>query len=217
MRMKKYQVKIKGVSILVWNRQKKELFDELKKLKKNQLSDWQEKNWLRKADFHNGAKMPKASDKAYIPQEWLKGMIVGACKTSQMVPHFATSKRETYTRYAQSLMIISDAPVCLAKDLEYHGAFVSAQGKKGGGKVWRAWPMLKKWAHEFTVVDPFGRMESKELETILEYGGFIEGIGDGRAVNNGRFELVSIEEVKECQEKEKKKRKRGRPRKEEQK
>ena len=198
MSMKKYTIKIKGLRPLLWNTMKKELEDEKKALKKNEMDEWEcdPKNWLRKACIIQKGKYPKPAENVLVPHTWLKAMIVDACKHSRIVPHFATRKNETYTRYAESLIVESEKPICKVKNLKEHGAFLGAQGKNSSTKVWKIRPELTKWQHEFILVDPFGRMTKKELKEILDYAGIIEGIGDGRSVNMGRFELVTIKELK---------------------
>lgn len=50
-KMKKYVVKAKGTNPLMWNRSKLELAKEMKKLKKDQLMEYEEKNWKKKAEY----------------------------------------------------------------------------------------------------------------------------------------------------------------------
>jgi len=186
--MKTYKVKIEGTTPLIWNRMKKELEDEKKALKKDELSSWEtnRKNWVRKAEFNDNGDV-------VIPEQWLEANLIDACRKTRMVPNFATTKSQTYTTYASSIMIrnLKDS-ICKEKDLQEHGEYVGAQGKNSSTKVWRVRPLLKKWTHEFEVIDPFGKMTLKELEELITYGGFILGIGDNRGCNYGRFEVKSI-------------------------
>ena len=186
-KIKKYEIKIKGTTPVLWNRMKKEIEDEKKKLKKNELTEWEEENWMKKGEFNNG--------NAIIPSEWLKSMLLNACKQTRMVPHFATSKKETYTRYMQSVLIPPKPPIEVAKKtkLVAHGGFYPGQGKSSrGGKVWRVFPRLNNWEAKFELVDPFGRMKKEELKELLEYGGYFIGIGDQRTMNFGRFDIDYI-------------------------
>ena len=185
--MKTWNIAIKGVTSLVWNRYKKELADELSKLKKDQLKDWEEKNWKRKAEYDTEGNL-------LLPAEWLKQSLVAACKFSRDVPWFATSKNQTYTAYMQSTVITVNEPVGVMSDLDYYGAFVGARGKNSPTKTWRVRPLLKQWGTSFKLHDPDGRMKPEELNKILTVAGTMVGVGDNRINNYGRF---TVEEVKE--------------------
>jgi len=156
------------------------------------LSEWEENpvNWKRKAEFDDKGDV-------IIPERWFKACVVTACKKTGIVPHFATSKKQTYTNYAQSLMVLNNGkPLCKKNDLESYGAFVGAQGFNSKTKVWRVRPMKKDWSVSFEIVDAMGRMKIEELKTIIEYGGMMIGLGDNRINNFGRFEIKSLKEIK---------------------
>ena len=189
--MKKWNIKIRSTTPIIYNRMKKEIEDQKQKLKKDQLKEWEEKNWMMKAEVNNG--------NAVLPPEWLKSMLINACKQTRLIPHYATKKNETYTRYVQSMMVKPSPPIVLAKtkEIKAHGGFYPGQpGKITSGKVWKIFPKLEKWSAEFQIVDPFGRMKKDELYTLIEHGGMFIGIGDQRSRNFGRFEVVSILEEK---------------------
>jgi len=92
--MKKYSVRLRSTTPLLLNVRQKELDDELKELKKDQLSEWEEKNWRRKAERDKKGNV-------IFPLRWFRSAFIQACKSSGLVPSFATSKKQTYTRYAQ--------------------------------------------------------------------------------------------------------------------
>lgn len=189
--MKKYLVKLKSVTELVLNTPQKELFDELKALPKDQLNEWEEneKNWRRKAERDKKGNV-------ILPPRWFKTSFTDACKYTRMVPHFATSKKETYTRYSDSLIFSDTTFVCSMESPKYYGAFVGAQGKNSKTKRWCVRPMVEKWETDLTIIDPFGRMKIEELQELLEYSGMLLGVGDARKLNYGRFKVVSIKEIK---------------------
>jgi len=187
--MKKYKLKIKGIHPIIWNVMKKEIEVEKKEIKHNELSDWEEANWRKKAEYDE-------TGKVIIPDRWMKSNLIDSCKRTRLIPNFSTSKKETYTQYCQSFMIFNKKSICTEKQLEYYGAYVGAQGKNSNTKVWRVRPMLKKWNAEFDIVDPAGRMTLKELRTLVEYGGMFIGLGDNRINNFGRFDIISLEESK---------------------
>ncbi len=188
---KKWIVEIKGIKPLISNVRKRELDAELSACKKDELNEWEENNWRRKAEVDD-------NEQVFIPERWFKAMLIMSCKKTTMVPHFATSKRQTYTSYVSSFVInnIGD-PLCAASETEYFGAYVGAQGAGSKSKVWRVRPRIKEWGATFEIIDPLGRMKKEELEELLTYGGLIIGIGDARSLNYGRFDVTKIMEAKE--------------------
>ncbi len=183
--VERYEVQIKGCSPLIWNRMTRENQLALKKVKKTELDDYELKNWVKKAEIND-------KDEAIIPTEWLKSMLINASKQSGVIPSFAKKKNDTYTRYIGSCVIDAVKPVCKKKDLKDYGAYLSAMGKAGGGKIWRVRPSIPKWETTFTFIDAMGKMNKQELKEILDYGGMFVGIGDSRIQSFGRFEVKSI-------------------------
>jgi len=187
--MKKYKVKLKGISPIVFNTMQKELAEEISTLKKDEYSEWEKKNWKRKALRDNKGNV-------IIPIIWIKAAFVNACKHSRIVPNFATSKKETYTRYAEAMYFQNSDFKCNEKDLILLEAYMGAQGANSKTKVLKCYPKLETWETCIEISDPAGRMSKEELEKLFEFSGLFEGIGDFRKVNHGRFELVSIQEIK---------------------
>jgi len=187
--MKTYIIGLKGISPLVFNTRQKNIDEEIAELKKNEYQEWEKKNWKRKAT------RDKKGD-VIIPIIWIKSSFVNACKHSRVVPNFATSKKETYTRYAEALYFQNSTFKCNEKELILLEAYMGAQGAGSKTKVLKCYPKIEKWETTFEIKDPSGRMTEKEMEGLFEYAGMFEGIGDFRKVNHGRFEVVSIKEIK---------------------
>ena len=188
--MKKYEIKLEG-NDLVWNRMKREIEQERKLLKKNEITEYEEKYWLKKAETNNG--------NLVIPISWVKSVLINAAKQTRLIPHFETNKKATYTRYVQAMHISLDDPIVAGKveDVERQEGFYSSQpGKQNSGKVWKIFPKLNKWDAKFVIIDPQGRMLKNELNILLEHAGNFIGIGDQRGYGFGRFDVVSIKEVK---------------------
>ena len=102
MNVVRYEIQIKGICPLIWNRMKKEIEDEKNKLKKNELKEWEEKNWMKKAEFDENGNV-------VIPPAWLISMLINACKQTGLVPHYATKKNETYTpKGNETLLVVED-------------------------------------------------------------------------------------------------------------
>ena len=191
--MKKYKITIRGINVpIIWNVMKKELQDELKELKKDEMGEWEidKKNWSRKAEFNENGEV-------IIPERWFKSAIVDSCKKNRIVPHYATRKNATYTDYIRSFMIFNIGKyVCKQDELEEYGAFVGAQGMNSNTKIWRVRPMISQWEATFEIVDAAERIKISELKEIIEFAGMMIGLGDNRINNFGRFELISLVEVK---------------------
>lgn len=188
--MKKYEISIEGITPVVWNRLKKEIIDRNKKLKKDQLEGNELDNWKLKAEIKNG--------NAIIPPEWILSCLVNAAKETRIIPWFATSKSQTYTKYLSNVRINPGKDIVAGKsdDLKRKDAMLSSQGKsKMGGKVLRCHPILEEWNANFILVDTLGRMKLEELKTLFEWGGQAVGIGDQRIFNFGRFDIKNIKEL----------------------
>lgn len=183
-------IEIKGITPVVYNRQKMELRNIIKELKKDQLEENELKNWKLKAEIING--------NAVIPPEWIISCLVNSAKETRIIPWFATSKNQTYTKYISNIKINPGKPIIAGKekDLKRKEAMLSSQGKSNmGGKVLRCHPILENWNASFELIDTVGRMKKDELSTLLNWGGTAVGIGDQRIFNFGRFEIIGIKEL----------------------
>lgn len=185
--MKKYSVKLKGVSPIIFNVRQEELDEEMNDLKKNELGDWEKSNWRRKAEQDK-------SGNVIIPIRWIKASFVNACKHSRIVPSFATSKKETYTRYGESIYFEDSSFKCNPKSLILQKKYMG--NPNTGGQILKCYPKLDEWETTIELSDPAGRMDISELKTIFEFAGMFEGIGDLRKDNCGRFGVQSIKEIK---------------------
>jgi len=187
MKAKTFEVKVKSISPLLFNTRQRELDIELKNLKKDQLEEWEQKNWKRKAETDKNGNI-------YIPSRWFRGCFINACKFTRIVPHFATSKNQTYTKYAESMFFKDGSFKCKKSDLKEYGAYVGAQGANSKTKIWRIRPLVEEWETTFEVIDTGERMLLEEFKMLMESAGMIIGIGDGKAIGFGRFEVISINE-----------------------
>lgn len=186
--MQEWQIQIKGITPIMWSRPKKELADELKKLKSNQMDEWELNNWHRKAEYD-----PKGN--LIIPSTWQRGCLRDSCKMNRIVPHFARSKKETYTSYVESMFYQDAILSAMEKDLIPYVAFVNRGTKTQPRKVWTTRPMLESWEATLIIKDNFGRMQKEELKEIVDFAGMMIGMGDARKLNFGRFEVMSIKEI----------------------
>ncbi len=189
--MKKYIVGLKSISPLVFNTRQKELDEEITKLAKVDFPSWEKKNWKRKA-------VRDDKGNVIIPVIWVKAAFVNACKHSGMVPNknVTSSKKSTYTRYAEAMFFEETDFKCNEKELVLIEAYMGAQGAGSRTKVLKSYPKVDKWKTNVKITDPDGRMTIEEMKTLFGYTGRFEGIGDFRKVNCGRFEVTDIKEIK---------------------
>ena len=187
--MKRYIIGLRGISPIVFNTRQIKIDEEIASLKKDEYADWEKNNWKRKAERDNKGNV-------IIPVRWIKSTFVNASKHSRIVPNFATSKKETFTRYAGSMYFQNTSFKCSEKDLILLESCMGAQGANSKTKVWKCYPKLDEWETNVEILDPAGRMTMEELKTIFEFAGVFEGIGDFRKVNCGRFDVESIKEIK---------------------
>lgn len=186
---KRYRISIEGISPLIFNTRQREIELEMKKLKKDELDAWEDANWSRKAEKNSNGEIS-------IPTRWVRKAFIDSCQGTQLVPYFATSKKNTYTKYAMTYLFENCTFSCKEKDLKPYGSYVGATGKRSSSKIWRIRPMIKNWKTDFEIVDPLSKINESDLSEILTYMGALVGIGDGRSLNFGRFELKSIKEIK---------------------
>lgn len=190
-KQKRYKIKIKGITPLVWNRLTTELRELTKSLKKDELEENELRNWMMKAEV---------KDKfAIIPKKWISANLYNSAKQTRIVPWFATTKNQTYSRYVSNMVISMDKDIVagLKKDLKRKDAMLSSQGSRtSGGKVLRCHPVLNEWSAEFVLIDTIGRMKIEELKFLEEWGGQAIGLGDQRSDNFGRFIVEEITELK---------------------
>lgn len=189
--MKKYIIKIEGVTPLVYDRMKKELADEMKKLAKRDYDIWEEKNWKRKAEYDK-------QNRLIIPPEWIMNALKNAAKMSRIRPtKFSSSSRATYTNYLQTCMVIptfvldgkEDESVTLENVKPYSNYQII-----NNSKVWKIKPMLEPpWRAELTFYDPMGYSLKDEIENLFNFAGMFIGIGSDRKLGFGRFKVSDIQ------------------------
>ncbi len=187
--MKKYTIRLKGISPIVFNTRQIKIDEEISALKKDEYAEWEKKNWKRKAERDNKGNV-------IIPVRWIKSAFVNACKHSRIVPSFAVSKKETFTRYGEAMYFQNSSFKCNESELILLESCMGAQGAGSKTKVWKSYPKIDTWETTVEVLDPAGRIKEEELKTIFDFAGMFEGIGDFRKVNHGRFEITSIKEIK---------------------
>ena len=188
--MKTYQTTLTYGTPVIFNALKKEIMDEYKQLKKNEMEEWEETRWQEKAYYDDDGN-------AIVPAIWIKPALREACIKTGMVPYYESKKTARYATYVQGFYVENTGPPLCSKDeLECFGSFVNSQGKSYIKKrVYKNRPMKQKGTVSFLIHDPEGRMKKDELEKLFNYIGRFIGLSDNRVNGYGRFSVDSVEEV----------------------
>lgn len=192
--MKTYTIKIKSTTPLLLSTRQRELDKEIEKLMKSTkernhlLEKWEDENWRRKA-------IRDKQGNVIIPERWLRGSFINACKVTGMKPSFEKGARATYTRYAESLFFKNSSLKLKENSLIAYGAYYTLPGQKSS-QIWSITPQLEKFENTFEIVDMFGKMPKEDLKELLDYAGAFIGIGAGRKWNFGRYEIIEVKEKK---------------------
>lgn len=182
--MKEWEVKVRGIRGLIWDVPKKELMEEIRRLKEKEVEEWHQANWKRKADYDD-------KENLLVPPIWIEKSIVTASTQLGMIPYYAKSKKERYTKYLSNVTVHS---VSSPGKLSEVKKIETALRRKDGALVWTVRPILDKWEISYKVSDPFGKMKKEEIEEIIEYAGEMIGIGAYRKGKFGRSEVIDIKE-----------------------
>jgi hypothetical protein len=188
---KRYEVTIKGVGGLLFNRKMGggETEAEKKNQEKIDLAELERKIWPEKAYFDS-------DNQLFIPGENIHQCMKDGCAYwGQKIPG---AGNKTYTDVVASSVIVENLILGESKDkLVPFGKWVNgnpSKGKKSGCKVYKIRPLLMPWGGTFVMHVFDARLSEHILKVVLSYAGMYRGLGDWRPTY-GRFELVSIKEI----------------------
>jgi len=194
--VKNYEVTLKSMTPIVWDRVTRDVQTDTKEVKKNDVDLFWENNWWRKSgcQLDGGKEYEKnLKQEVNIFSDWILGMLTASAKKSRIIPHNASSKKATYTSYIPNLLCESKEPVCNVGDLKRYERYdVNDRGQK----IWNIFPTIDSWETKIKIIDTIGDMLIDELKILLNYGGAYIGIGAKRRFNFGRFEVNNIKEIK---------------------
>lgn len=192
MYLKNYQINIKGVSPLSFNRPT----DEKEPREDNR--EYEKRVWIQRLHIQD--------KKVFIPPMMIKNCLSDAAQfCGERVPG---KGQATFTKHFQAGIMAPLEPIFLPykqSDFVYdpkaenrkncEPVFVPADGKKGGGsRVWKFFPVIPSgWVATFvlTVIDPAITKEALELH--LDQAGSLIGLGRWRPRNNGLYGRFKIE------------------------
>lgn len=192
---RQYLVTIKGVAPLLMN--KLPDLSTPKGKRSNQAkedpAEVEERTWREKLHFDSEGQV-------YIPGENSHENLKGAASYwNQKIPG---EGNKTYTDVFARGVICENLYLGLHKDDQKNilpfGKMVNgtpSKGKKSGCKVYKIRPQIPVWGGTFKIHVFDARLYSEIIRVVMTYGGIYIGHCDWRPVY-GRFDLVSLEEIK---------------------
>lgn len=168
--------------------------------------------------FHGVEKEDRETADAHEKRTWREklttkkdGMVVikgAALKFSldtaakQLGMQVAGKGKRTYTAiFKAGVLVPDDIELGIHKDkVDGVWVHVNSDGVRGSGKrVMRCFPTIPEWSANATIIVLDPAITKQILETHLDRSGKFVGLGQYRPENggtNGRFKIVSVEEVK---------------------
>ena len=180
--MKKYKVKIQGITPLLMNKPAEYGFDE-QWVEKKASTDW-EKEALQKLYVD-------AKGVIYQPSTHLEMSLIDAGKKIKV----KEQGKATYSKLFGSMVSIEEFEIVHQKqDYEIHKMLVVIPSTKG--RVMRYRPMFKEWVLEFHVTFE-DEIPAEVVKEAFEIAGKYVGIGDWRPAKKGKFGKFQVTEWKE--------------------
>lgn len=155
-------------------------------------NDFDQRIWRNKAHWDSEGRL-------VIPAMALTQALTASCK--KFAHQIPGKGKKTYTAHFAAGLLPShdilvrgaDGNVITRDSIEYVDLHQDSQGAKGGGRVWRRFPIVQAWSGqvEINVLDET-LTEEVFLRAVAEAGIFI-GIGRWRPENggnNGRFRMI---------------------------
>lgn len=186
-----YQVTIKGVDSILFNRMMDPSETEKSNKAKTDKAELEKLNWREKTYFDEDGNL-------YLPGENIhESMQEGAQYWGKRIPGEGT---KTYTDVIKSAVICENLNFGVHKDsddLIPFGKMANgnpSKGKKSGCKVYKIRPLLRPWGGTYIMHVFDARLTVDVLKTIITYAGTFRGLCDWRPVH-GRYELVELKEI----------------------
>ena len=181
--MKKYKVKIKGITPLLMNKPVEYGFDE-QWVEKKASTDW-EKEALQKLYID-------AKGTLYQPATHIDRCLIEAGKKIRQ----KGNRKATYSKLFGSMVSIEEFEI-VHKNQEYeiHKSLVVIPSTRG--RVMRYRPILKDWELEFHI-NFEDEIPAEVVKEALEIAGRYIGIGDWRPEKKGKFGKFQVVEWKEA-------------------
>jgi len=181
--MKKYKVRIKGITPLLMNKPEEYGFDE-QWVEKKAAQDW-EKDALKKLYIDS-------KERIYQPSTHIEMSLIEAGKKVKV----KGQGKATYSKLFGSMISLEEFEILhLKPEYEIHKILVVIPSTKG--RVMRYRPVFNDWELEFHIVFE-DEIPADVVKECLEIAGKYVGIGDWRPQKKGKFGKFQVVNWEEC-------------------
>jgi len=182
--MKKFNIKVEGISPLLINRFIDTQIDTKAKKRTGGANEIQPENKLY---ISNG--------KSYIPSVYFRNCLIDAGKQFKIT---GSKGKSTYSKLIASTINIEPGIIFISPD-KWTAFRISAVNPMTKGRMMVTRPKFDKWSCEFEAVLNDDSINWATLKEMFDYGGRYVGIGDWRPDKKGmfgKFIVTSFQEVK---------------------
>jgi hypothetical protein len=189
--MKKYQVKINGVTPYMQHRMDDQKLEQWEKLRGpiHERPEVSHEDSVR-AEYHC---YRNADGKCYIPSDQIRGALIGA---GSYVKAKVGGRAKSMKIIVAAMFMVTPEEILMP---DYDAIDKrSAVNRNIKGRVITIRPRWNQWSAEFTLSVDEDSITKETISQIIEYAGKYVGIGSFRPTNNGlfgRFELTDISEI----------------------
>jgi hypothetical protein len=189
--MKKYIVKIKGVTPYMQHRMDTQKLEDWEKnrgliMERQDISDPD----AVRAEYHC---YRNKDGKCYIPSEQIRGALINA---GSYVKAKVGGRSKSMKQIVAAMFMVAPEEILLP---DYDAIDKrSAVNHKVKGRIITIRPKWNSWEAEFTLEISERSITTETIKSIIEYAGNYVGIGSYRPTHNGmfgRFELISINPI----------------------
>lgn len=187
--MKKYKVKIVGVTPYMQHRMDDTKLEEWEKNRKLIIErDDVSKEDYKRAIFHSYNDV----NGFYIPSEHIKGSLIGA---GNYMKSKVGNVKKSMKNIVASMFFIDEPKLYINKNFDIDKR--SAVNKNIKARVISIRPKWEKWDVEFTLSIDNDTITTSTIQQLLEYAGSYVGIGSYRPTNNGWFGKFKVDSILE--------------------
>ncbi len=186
--MKKYKVKIKGVTPYMQHRMDDIKLEKWEKNRKRIIErDDVDKEDAVRAEYHC---YRNSDDELFIPAEQIRGSLINA---GTMHKAKVGNSRKSMKNIVAAMFFIDQDEVLITPQ-EYTIDKRSAVNRNIKARVIVIRPKWKQWETEFVLNVDNDTITDETIRNIIEDAGNYIGIGSFRPTNNGMFGRFSVEE-----------------------
>jgi hypothetical protein len=179
--MKNYEIKLKGITPLLFNRFVDASIDSEVKKRSGSAKSINIENKLYLSD----------DGKIYTPSTHINGMLINAGKNFRI----QGKSKATYSKIIGSSVEINPDAI-IHKIQKWIPFSISAVNPMTKGRMMVTRPMLENWNIEFQIKFP-DDIPVEVIKNILDFGGEYVGIGDWRPEKKGKYGKFIVERFEE--------------------